>query len=159
MDRLLLPLLIALVASSAGQHAATVAPEFSVTYAPDAKTARGPHDPLLPAGLQPCGGYPTRGTGVLRLNEAIKAPQRVHFTRGDYTKLPPSEKHVQGILFAEVIITETGNISHVQVLRSVAPGFDEIFLAELRSSVYRPAQVDGRAVPVCMVYTARPHYR
>jgi len=118
-----LPLLFAIALSTAAVTPANAGTHVRVTYASDARVPRGPNDPVLPRGSQPCGSFPTSGTGILRLSEGVKPPQRVQFARADYSSLPAAEKHVQGMLFAEVVIGETGRVSTIHILRSVAPAF------------------------------------
>lgn len=154
-------MILALIVSAAAAHSVAIAREkpddLRITYASFAKRHRAPEESLLPKGIQPCAKYPESAGPVLSLGAGTTPPQRIRFTRPDYSVLK-REKPV-GILFAEVIIDEFGRPRSIHVLRSVSRKFDELFFQEMRSSEFRPAQRDGKAVALCMVYTARPHYR
>jgi hypothetical protein len=130
-----------------------------VTYAPDARKRRGPEDPVLPAGVRPCSAYPVDGRGVLSVGKDVKPPQRLKHVNADLSELTDEERTIQGMLFAEVIVNEEGRVAQVNIVRSISPGFDRAFLGEMASSVFRPAELRGKAVPVCVVFTARPHFR
>jgi TonB family protein len=55
---------------------------------------------------------------------------------------------VGGIVIIEAAISDTGNVEHVGVIKSVAPGLDMAATAAVREWKFRPATRDGKAVPV-----------
>jgi hypothetical protein len=127
---------------------------MKVLYHADAKRPRGPDEPFW-EGEYPCAEYPTQGEGPLRLtNENKVTPPRLLRKQGaDFGHLS-SRTSPSAAFFAEYIVSEAGRISQVTVLRSVSNEFDALILAELESSVYKPATVNGRKVAVCMAFTA-----
>lgn len=130
-----------------------------VAYALRAKRPRAADESVLPRGVIPCAAYPELGNTVLRLSEGMTAPQRISSRPSDYSTLKGKESTLHGVLFAEVIIDEYGQVSSINILRSISAEFDALFIDEMKSARYRPAKLDGHAVSVCMVYTARPHFR
>lgn len=131
-----------------------------VTYAPSARIARGPHDAVLSKAIRPCAAYPASGSGILRADgKNMALPKRVSYVHADFATLPREERSATGTPFAEVVIDARGRVTDIHILRSVAPAFDRLFVAEMGSSIFEPARLDKQPVPVCMAYTARPHFR
>jgi hypothetical protein len=133
--------------------------DVTVTYSPEAKVKRGPNDPVLKDGSSLCSTYPERGPGILRVSKAMIPPHRSSFKRPDFSTLSSKEKRERGVLFAEVIVTRAGGVARIHILRSVGPGFDRLFIEELKSSTFRPGTLEGRPMDVCMMFTALPEVR
>jgi len=151
----MLMLVCALLPVQASSSAAV--PKMKVTYHPE---ARRPYDPAEPAGTgdPPCSRFPTSGVGTLRYTRdgLIEAPRLRSKKKGDVSVLTSKTRPFSTFL-AECIISTEGHVTEVRVLRGVSDEFDHLILAELGSSVYEPATLDGTPVSVCYLLTARPH--
>ncbi len=149
-----LVLAVGCLASNAGLPAS---PDMQVSYHPQAKRPYKPDEPLW-SGETPCGQFPAVGQGTLRLtaDSPVKPPRLLHKKNADLSALT-SKTRLFVPLLAECTISVEGRVTNVRVLRSVSDEFDRIVLAELASSHYAPATLNGAPVAVCMTYTARPH--
>jgi TonB family protein len=87
--------------------------------------------------------------GVYRVGGAVQPPQRL-----DRAVYPPEAvmAGVQGVVQAEVVINESGDVTDAKVLRSV-PLLDEAALKAVRNWHFEPTMVNGQAVPVRMTVT------
>ena len=89
--------------------------------------------------------------GSIRVGSGVRPPAKIQNVPPVY---PPEarEARVQGVVILEATITPTGEVSDVEVLRSV-PLLDEAAVAAVRQWRYEPTLVDGVAVPVLMTMT------
>lgn len=62
---------------------------------------------------------------------------------------------IQGVVVLEAVITATGAVEEVRIVRSPSPLFDAAVEAAVRRWRYRPATLNGRAVPVLLTVTVR----
>ena len=86
-----------------------------------------------------------------RIGGGIGAPMKV----ADVTPVYPPEARearVQGVVIMELTLSPTGEVSDVQVLRSV-PLLDEAAVAAVRQWRYEPTLVDGEPVSVLLTVT------
>ena len=90
-------------------------------------------------------------TEPIRVGSGVRPPTLVQNVSPVY---PPEarEARVQGVVILEATISTTGEVSDVEVLRSV-PLLDEAAVAAVRQWRYEPTLVDGVAVPVLMTMT------
>ena len=105
--------------------------------------------------LQTLLGDPDRvagnSTGPIRIGGAVRAPAKIQHISPVY---PPDAQtaRVQGVVILEATVSSTGEVTDVEVLRSV-PLLDEAAVAAVRQWRYEPTLVDGVAVPVLMTVT------
>jgi TonB family protein len=105
--------------------------------------------------LQTLIGDPDRVAGnstePIRIGGGVRAPAKI----GDVAPVYPAEARtarVQGVVILEATVSSTGEVTDVEVLRSV-PLLDEAAVAAVRQWRYEPTLVDGVAVPVLMTVT------
>ncbi len=86
-----------------------------------------------------------------RIGDGIRPPTRIG---GPAPVYPPEarEARVQGVVIVEATISPTGEVSDVEVLRSV-PLLDEAAVAAVRQWRYEPTLVDGEPVSILMTVT------
>ena len=97
-------------------------------------------------------GRPAGGSdGLVRIGGGIAAPTKVVNVDPVY---PPEARaaRVQGVVIMEVTLSPTGEVSDVDVLRSV-PLLDEAAVAAVRQWRYEPTLVDGEPVPILFTVT------
>ena len=90
-------------------------------------------------------------TGPIRIGGGVRAPTKIRDVAPVY---PPDARtaRVQGVVILETTVSSTGEVTDVEVLRSV-PLLDEAAVAAVRQWRYEPTLVDGVAVPVLMTVT------
>lgn len=120
-----------------------------------------PGSPGLPTGVQggtgpPSAGYAGAGAQeeILTPGGDVHAPVLLRRIEPDY---PEAARRVglQGTAILEAIITTSGAVEEVRVLRPVNPLLDEAAVRAVRQWRYRPATLNGRAVPVYLTVTVR----
>lgn len=86
-----------------------------------------------------------------RIGGGIRPPAKIVNADPVY---PPEarEARVQGVVIMEVTLSPTGEVSDVEVLRSV-PQLDEAAVAAVRQWRYEPTLVDGEPVPILLTVT------
>ena len=86
-----------------------------------------------------------------RIGDGIRPPAKIVNANPVY---PPEarEARVQGVVILEVTLSRTGEVSDVEVLRSV-PLLDEAAVAAVRQWRYEPTLVDGEPVSILMTVT------
>ena len=89
--------------------------------------------------------------GPFRIGGGIAPPTKVVNVDPVY---PPEARaaRVQGVVILEVTLSPTGDVSDVDVLRSV-PLLDEAAVAAVRQWRYEPTLVDGVPVPLLLTVT------
>ena len=127
---------------------------FPVTYDPDARRPYNPSEPLW-TGPTPC-AIKVQGTGS-GSDATAAAPKRVDKWKQAFPNEKETRTWGRGALLAEVMISSSGRISSVRILRSNSEAFDTWVLREFAHHRYEPARLDGKPVEMCMVYTSRPH--
>ena len=87
--------------------------------------------------------------GIYRVGGAVQPPNRL-----DRAVYPPEAvmAGVQGVVQAEVVINESGDVTDATVVRSV-PLLDEAALKAVRNWHFEPTVVNGQPVPVRMTVT------
>ena len=86
-----------------------------------------------------------------RIGDGIRSPAKIVNVNPVY---PPEarEARVQGVVILEATISRTGEVSDVEVMRSV-PLLDEAAVAAVRQWRYEPTLVDGEPVSILMTVT------
>jgi TonB family protein len=87
--------------------------------------------------------------GVYKVGGTVSAPARV-----GTPQYPPDAlaAGIQGVVIAEIVVNEAGNVADAKILRSV-PLLDEAALQAVRAWQYAPTIINGQAVPVKMTVT------
>ena len=63
------------------------------------------------------------------------------------------ERHIDGLVLVQVLISETGRMRKVRVVKSLGYGLDEVAAKAVSQYVFKPATLDGIPVPVLMTVT------
>jgi TonB family protein len=98
--------------------------------------------------------------GVTRVTEGITAPRLMRETKPRYTPDAMRQK-IEGLVRMEVVVSRTGRVSDVRVIRSLDRefGLDDQAVRAVRQWQFAPASKDGVAVPVLveidMTFTLR----
>jgi TonB family protein len=100
-------------------------------YVSCGNAAGGPAEPAVDAG----------GT--------VTPPRKTRDRRPNYP-LAMQQSRVQGVVVLESVITQTGCVPTVRVMRSVVPALDAAALIAVTGWRFEPATLDGRVVPVVM---------
>src|SRR5262245_4157377 len=88
------------------------------------------------------------GRGVYRIGGSVTSPELVRHVRPSYTTLA-LERRIQGSVVLELIVTEKGIPSQIQVMRSLDPhGLDEEAVKAVREWIFAPGRLSGTPVPV-----------
>jgi protein TonB len=87
-----------------------------------------------------------------RVGFSIQEPRKIHSVPPVY---PTAEKaaRVQGVVILEAVVSPTGCVSDLRVIRSVRPRLDLAALVAVAQWRYTPTLVNGQAVPVLMAIT------
>jgi periplasmic protein TonB len=89
----------------------------------------------------------------IRVHEGMQAPKKI----ADVTPVYPSiaqTVRVEGVVILEAVIDARGNVTSVEVLRSI-PLLDRAAIDAVRQWRYTPALLNGQAVPVVVTVTVR----
>jgi protein TonB len=95
---------------------------------------------------------PGTGDEPLRVGGDVKAPQLVNKVEPSYPEAARKAR-MEGVVILEAIITASGNVEDVKVLKSVNPLLDAAATRAVSQWRYRPATLNGRAVRVYLTVT------
>jgi TonB family protein len=89
--------------------------------------------------------------GVYRVGRGMALPTKLSNVAAKY---PPEAlaAGVQGVVIAEIVVNESGNVTDTKILRSI-PLLDEAALEAVRQWQFSPSVVNGHTVPVKMTVT------
>jgi periplasmic protein TonB len=88
----------------------------------------------------------------LRVGGDVKAPQLTNRVEPQYPEAARKAR-MEGVVILEAIITATGSVEDVKVLKSVNPLLDAAASRAVQQWKYRPATLNGRAVRVYLTVT------
>ena len=76
--------------------------------------------------------------------EGLEPPQLIKLSKLQYPPMAKAQK-VQGLVVVRALVSETGKVLEIKVLRGVAQnvGINEAAAEAVRSSAFRPASKDG----------------
>jgi len=99
------------------------------------------------------GGVPGGLEGEpLRVGGDVKAPQLTNRVEPSYPEAARKAR-MEGVVILEAIITASGSVEDVKVLKSVNPLLDSAASRAVQQWRYRPATLNGRAVRVYLTVT------
>jgi len=108
-----------------------------------------------PGGGPGCATPPCGGDGPGAFSEAVVAALPVLLSGPGVTLSPEARRTgVEGTLLVRCVITASGTVEGCEVLKGL-PLAEAAVLAALQARRYRPAQIEGRAVPVHHLFTVR----
>jgi protein TonB len=111
----------------------------------------------IEGGTGPSKGGPALDAGkqeILPVGGDVRAPVLLTRIDPDYPEAA-RRAHLEGTLILEAVITASGSVQEVRVLRTLSPLLDEAAVRAVRQWRYRPATLDGRAVSVYLTVTVR----
>ncbi|MFN2385134.1 MAG: TonB family protein [Thermoanaerobaculia bacterium] len=100
----------------------------------------------------PGGTGPGVGDEPLRVGGEVKAPQLTNKVEPSYPEAARKAR-MEGVVILEAIITASGSVEDVRVLKSVNPLLDSAAQRAVQQWRYRPATLNGRAVRVYLTVT------
>lgn len=122
----------------------------------------GPEGPTgAPNGTGPPGVDPERGDSQDPIRTAggeVVAPALRQRVEPDYPEAARRAR-LEGTVILEAIITASGAVQEIRVLRSLHPLLDEAAERAVRQWRYRPATLHGRSVSVYLTVTVDFHLR
>ena len=98
------------------------------------------------------GTGPGTGDEPLRVGGDVKAPQLQQKVEPSYPEAARKAR-MEGVVILEAIITASGSVEEVKVLKSVNPLLDASAVRAVQQWRYRPATLNGRAVRVYLTVT------
>ncbi len=98
---------------------------------------------------------PPKPQAPLRVGKGIQPPVKIHNQVPVYPTIA-IQAHVEGSVVIEALISTTGIVQEVRVVKSV-PLLDDAALAAVRAWVYKPTLQNG--VPVAVVMTVTVEFR
>ena len=101
----------------------------------------------------PGGTGPGTGEGEpLRVGGEVKAPVLTNRVEPSYPEAARKAR-MEGVVILEAIITASGSVEEVKVLKSVNPLLDSSAVRAVQQWRYKPATLNGRAVRVYLTVT------
>ena len=98
------------------------------------------------------GTGPGTGEEPLRVGGEVKAPVLVNRVEPNYPEAARKAR-MEGVVILEAIITASGSVEEVKVLKSVNPLLDASGVRAVQQWRYKPATLNGRAVRVYLTVT------
>ena len=87
------------------------------------------------------------GGGAVPCNEPPTKPQPVVTTEINYSLYPQAQQNgIEGKFRAHIIVGTNGEVTDVEVLTSIDPGFDAAIVAALRRWRFKPAMLCGQPI-------------
>jgi TonB family protein len=83
-----------------------------------------------------------------------KLPELKEFIQAQYPA-DDLKKGVEGSVFLELIVSDSGNVDSVRVIKGLDPGLDSAAVRAARQFVFSPATAAGKAVAVALEYEYR----
>ena len=93
-----------------------------------------------------------KGEEPLRVGGEVKEPVEISRVKPSYPEAARKAR-MQGVCILEAIITKSGNVESVRVLRGLNPLLDSAAIRAVSQWKYKPATFNGRAVPVYLTVT------
>ena len=96
---------------------------------------------------------------IYRVGGAVSRPELIHRVDPDYARLDRRTVRVTGLPILEAVISDTGTVESVRMLKPMDPELDAVLLEAVRQWRFRPAMKDGRPVRVRYTLTVHIHWR
>jgi len=106
-------------------------------------------------GGTPGGVVGGQGTGEevpMRITAEVKQPELVKKVEPPYPEVARRSK-IEGVVVLEAVITKTGTVEEVKVLRSLHPVMDQAAVNAVKQWKYKPAILNGKPVKVYFTVT------
>jgi TonB family protein len=86
-------------------------------------------------------------TAPVRIGPGVTAPRLLHKVEPEFSPLARADQ-IQGTVVLQLVVTEKGRASDIQVISPVGYGLDEKAVAAIEKWEFVPGQKDGASVPV-----------
>jgi protein TonB len=90
----------------------------------------------------------------MRITAEVKQPELIRKVEPPYPEIARKAR-IQGVVILEAVITKTGSVENVKVLRSLHPILDQAALNAVRQWLYKPAMLNNRPVKVYFTVTVK----
>lgn len=90
---------------------------------------------------------------VRKVGHGVSRPELLTSIRPSW----PEGSRVFGTTVLEAIIDSSGRVCAVRALKAPSPAIGKAVEAALREARFKPAKLDGKAVPVYYFFTSYPH--
>ena len=104
----------------------------------------------VPGGV--VGGSPVAEEVPMRITAEVKQPKLVKKVEPPYPEVARRSR-LEGVVVLEAVITKTGTVEEVKILRSLHPVLDQAALNAVKQWKYEPAVLNGRPVKVYFTVT------
>jgi len=104
--------------------------------------------PIGPVNLEIPDGPPGPALGeVMQVGGEIQAPVKLFAPRPGYTE-EARQARIQGVVLLQVIVDTEGNVSRPQIIKGLPMGLDQLALETVKQWKFKPAEREGKPVPV-----------
>ncbi len=110
----------------------------------------GPEAPVAPEPPPPPPPPPPAPSGPMRVGGAVKAPVATNRPEPMYTN-PARNGRIEGTVVVEAIISKSGNVQDVRVLRGLPMGLSEAAEEAVKKWRFKPGTLNGE--PVATIFT------
>ena len=87
------------------------------------------------------------GDGLAQIGGRVSAPLVIHSVEAEFSDEARRAKY-QGVCLISLIVDTQGNPQNIRVARPLGMGLDEKALEAVRQYKFKPATLQGKAVPV-----------
>ncbi len=95
-------------------------------------------------GLGTSGGI---GGGLYHVGSGVAAPQLIHSVDPEFTDEARRVRY-QGVSSLQIVVDAQGNVQRARVLHPIGMGLDQKAIEAVKQYKFKPAMLQGRAVPV-----------
>ena len=95
---------------------------------------------------------PGPSVSVYQISGNVKAPEKISAPDPVYTEEARMAR-IQGVVILQTIIDIAGNVTNIRVLKGLPSGLTESAVEAVKSWRFRPATLEGKAVPVHYMIT------
>lgn len=98
------------------------------------------------------GGTTTGEETPIHITAEVTKPELIHRVEPDYPEIA-RKAHIQGVVILEAVITTSGSVEEVKVLKSIQPTLDQSAMNAVKQWKYKPAILNGKPVKVYFTVT------
>lgn len=98
------------------------------------------------------GGLPAQEDPPVIVVDGIEAPVLMKKVEPPYPKLALIT-HKEGVVILQAVITKTGTVEELTLLRSADPLLDQAAMSAVKQWIYKPATINGRPIKVYFTVT------
>ena len=102
--------------------------------------------------LDQSGRITVAASKIMRVGQGVSRPEILDLVRPEWPKNVPF-----GTTILESVIDATGRVCAARVRKTPSKAVGEAAIAALRKSRFKPAKMNGKAVPVLYIITITPH--